>query len=186
MKKLTLLLATVLASNAYANQGSLDATVAFQGDYSGIALNYETAAPNYIENTKNGYYEGTLVYLSGDVGDTSFSHTLIGLSYGIGDKLNNQFNWFAQLGLGYVNNNVDFSIMGNSSSVSDSGIELLGKLGISSSLNDKIDYKAYVALEDDTVLGINAIYKHSEKLKFIAKIETFSDSRLAFGVNYQF
>lgn len=186
MKKLTLLLTTVLASNAYANQGTLDATIAFQGDYSGIALNYETEAPIYIENTKNGYYEGTLVYLSGDIADTSFSHTLIGFSYGIGDKLNNQFNWFAQLGLGYISNNVDFSFMGNSNSVSESGVELLGKFGISSSLNDKIDYKAYLALEDESVLGINAIYKHSEKLTFIAKIETFSDSRLSFGANFQF
>lgn len=186
MKKLAFAIAALLSSNLYANEGALEAKVAFQGDYSGISLDYVMAAPNHIENTKNGYYEAKLVYLSGSVGNLDLSHTLVGVSYGISDKLNDQFDWFAQLGLGYMNNEADFSFGGNSNSVSDSGVELLGKFGVKSSLNEKFDYKAYLALEDDTVLGLNAIYKHSAQLNIVAGIETFDDSRISVGVDYQF
>lgn len=186
MKKLALTAAIVCSTNLYANGDELDARIAFQGDWSGVTLDYKKSAPTYIDNTKNAYYQGTVIYLSGGSNSFDYSHTLIGLSYGVSDKLNDQFNWFGQLGLGYVSNSAEFDFMGSNSSHTESGIELLGKIGVTSSLNEKVDYKAYVAMEDGTVLGISAQYKQSQQLELVAGIETHSDSRLSVGVNYHF
>lgn len=186
MKKLSYLAALVCSLNSYASGDELSPKVVFQGDYSGVSVNYRKDAPIFIDNTKNGYYEAKLVVLSGDKHGLEFDHFLAGISYGVSDKINEQFNWFGQVGLAYLSNEFAINIGGHHSSADESGLELLAKGGVTSSLNDKVDYQAYLTIEDESALGLGATYKQSNQLQLVGNIETFGDTRFSFGVNYRF
>ena len=185
MKKLTFLAALVCSLNSYASDELTPAAV-FQGSYSGVSVDYKTAAPIYIDGTKNAYYEASAVYLSGDSNGLEFDHLLLGLSYGVSDKLNEKFDWFGQAGVAYVSNESAFTLLDSRGTYEESGVELIAKAGVASSLNDKLDYKAYVTIKDDTALGLSATFKQSKQLQFVGSFETFSNTRLSFGINYQF
>lgn len=180
MKKLVVAVITAMGISSV-QAGELEAAVVSQGDFSGFTFDYT----HQIKD--NTYVVATFDTLSAD--ETVFgtkvdaNYSMFSAAYGMTGELNKDFDWFGQAGLALLSAEVS----SGGFKATDDKTEIVFKAGVTSSYGDKFDYSAYVAMEDDTFLGLKGNYKVNDQFGIVASFETFDgDSRLSGGVSYKF